>query len=109
MPGTVITYTYVVKNSGDVSLTAIGLTDSRLGAANLSSTSLAPGAVATGSNTYVVAAGDLPGPLSNVATAIGTSPTNGSVQGTAAVTTGVVDPNPAPAYTYCYLPSVRKP
>lgn len=108
VPGTVITYTYVVKNSGDVSLTAIGLTDSRLGAVSLSSTSLAPGAVATGSNTYVVAAGDLPGPLTNVATAVGTSPTNGSVQGTAAATTGVVDPNPAPAYTYCYLPSVRK-
>ena len=52
VPGTVITYTYVVKNSGDVSLTAIGLTDSRLGAVSLSSTSLAPGAVATGSNTY---------------------------------------------------------
>ena len=48
LPGEVVTYTYVVENTGDVSLSSVSATDSALGAVTLSATTLAPGATATG-------------------------------------------------------------
>jgi hypothetical protein len=75
--GDTITYSYTVTNSGDVQLTAVTLTDSRLGSIGLGKTTLAPGVTTTGSTQHVVVTGDLPGPLENTATARGT-PTSGS-------------------------------
>ena len=106
LPGTTITYTYQVMNVGDVDLSSVALTDDRLGAVALSSTALAPGEHATGTKSYVIAAGDLPGPLTNVATATGASPTGQPIQGQASSTTGVTNPNPPTAPSYIYLPII---
>jgi uncharacterized repeat protein (TIGR01451 family) len=66
--GDAVTYTYIVQNTGDVTLDGATLTDSRLGALALSSTTLQPGGVAVASAVYTVTAANLPGPLTNRAT-----------------------------------------
>ncbi len=80
--GDAITYTYTVRNTGNVRLTGVSLTDSRLGAVGLGRTTLDPGESTTGSAQYIVVAGDLPGPLENTATARGTPPSGGVVTST---------------------------
>ena len=77
--GDTITYSYAVTNTGNVQLTAVTVTDSRLGSIGLGKTTLAPGDSTTGSIQYVVVAGDLPGPLQNTATARGTPPSMSAV------------------------------
>ncbi|HEX9765521.1 MAG TPA: hypothetical protein VGA36_02070, partial [Nitriliruptorales bacterium] len=72
--GDTITYTYVVTNTGDVTLTDVTVVDDLLGAVTLEQTTLAPGASTTGSLTHTVTGDDLPGPIVNVATATGTPP-----------------------------------
>ncbi|MDI9471229.1 MAG: InlB B-repeat-containing protein, partial [Bacillota bacterium] len=57
-PGTV-TYTYTVKNTGNVTLTGIKVSDDKLGAVTLGKTTLAPGESTTGSKTYYVTQGDI--------------------------------------------------
>jgi uncharacterized repeat protein (TIGR01451 family) len=63
--GDAVTYTYIVQNTDDVTLDGATLTDSRLGALALSSTTLQPGGVAVASAVYTVTAANLPGPLTN--------------------------------------------
>ena len=65
--GEVITYTYRMTNTGDVTLTT-QLADGRLGALMLNQTQLAPGAVMTQIARYTVQEADLPGPLQSSAT-----------------------------------------
>ena len=79
-----ITYTYTVRNQGNVRLTGVGVTDSRLGAIGLGKTTLDPGDSTTGSAQYFVVTGDLPGPLVSTATATGTPPSGPAVTGTSA-------------------------
>jgi len=70
--GDTITYTYVVKNIGNVSLNSITAVDNKLGAVTLDKTTLAPGETATGTPlTYVVVEGD-PDPIVNTVNAEGT-------------------------------------
>ena len=71
LPGEEVTYTYTIKNMGDVSLSSVSATDSALGAVTLDTTTLAPGATATGTLNYTVQASDLPGPLVNTVEAAG--------------------------------------
>jgi uncharacterized repeat protein (TIGR01451 family) len=70
--GDEVTYTYTVSNMGDMVLTNVTLNDNKLGNITLSGTTLAVGASVTGSVKYIVKSGDFPGPLINIATAIGT-------------------------------------
>jgi uncharacterized repeat protein (TIGR01451 family) len=79
-----ITYTYTITNNGQADLSALVLTDSRLGAVTLSSTSLASGATLTATKTYTVLSADLPGPLSSSATATATPSTGAAVTATSA-------------------------
>jgi len=72
--GEVVTYTYLVTNTGDVTLSSVVAVDDKLGSVTLGSTTLAPGASTGGVLTYTVTAGDLPGPLTNTVTVTGTSP-----------------------------------
>jgi hypothetical protein len=69
--GQTITYTYQVTNTGNVNLTDVSASDDKLGAVTFGTVTLAPGQSATGLLTYVVAAGDLPGPLTNIVTVSG--------------------------------------
>ena len=70
--GETVTYQFSVKNTGAVTIKALTLTDDKLGDITLNTALLAPGEAATGSATHTIIETDLPGPLSNVATASGT-------------------------------------
>jgi uncharacterized repeat protein (TIGR01451 family) len=67
--GDTVTYTYVVTNTGNVTLDPVTVTDNRLGNITLAATILAPSASTTGTATYTIQAGDLP--LTNIATTSG--------------------------------------
>ena len=69
--GETVTYTFTVENIGDTTISNLVLNDTDFGLISLDKTTLAPGENATGSATYVVTEGDLPGPLYDNATATG--------------------------------------
>ncbi|HFD39970.1 MAG TPA: hypothetical protein ENJ31_09045, partial [Anaerolineae bacterium] len=77
--GDLITYTYRLTNSGDITLTNVTAADDKLGAVTLFTTTLSPGDSTDGVLTYTVAAGDLPGPLTNTVTVTGTTFTGDDV------------------------------
>jgi uncharacterized repeat protein (TIGR01451 family) len=72
--GDTILYWYNVTNIGNVNLTNLVVTDSRLGDITMVPTSLKPGDVAHGTKTYIVKHSDISGPIVNNATANATDP-----------------------------------
>jgi uncharacterized repeat protein (TIGR01451 family) len=72
--GDSLTYRYRVVNTGDVSLSNLTLIDNKIGSVPLGVGQLLPGGVVTGTALYVVAQGDLPGPLVNTATVTAQAP-----------------------------------
>ncbi len=87
--GTPVTYSYKVTNSGNVTLTSVGVTDPMTGLSAIScpSTTLAPGATETCTATYTTTQADVDaGVLSNTGTATGTPPTGPSVTASSSVT-----------------------
>ena len=100
--GQTVTYTFSVHNSGNVDLTGVGVTDiptapagplttgptcqslsAPTGTCSGSTTSLAPGQIATFTGTYVVTLADLNhGTIVDDATTQGTTPTSGTVNAT---------------------------
>jgi hypothetical protein len=80
--GSPITYSFLVTNTGNVTLTAVSVTDPHVGLSAISclSTSLAPGAAETCTATYTVTPADIStGSITNTASASGKSPSGGSV------------------------------
>ncbi len=76
--GETITYTFTIKNTGNVTLSNLNLTDAKLGmsATSVPTTTLAPGATTTYTKTYKVTQADLDnGQVLNSAVAEGMSPT----------------------------------
>src|SRR5262249_26380114 len=77
-PGRTITYTYVVTNTGNVTLNPVTLSDSKLGAITSCTpllTSLAPSATITCTATHVTTQADVDaGGITNIATATGQPP-----------------------------------
>ncbi|MGV8848839.1 MAG: beta strand repeat-containing protein [Propionibacteriaceae bacterium] len=95
--GSTLPYTFVVTNSGNVTLTAVGVTDPKVGAITCSPTTLAPGASATCTKTYTLTQADLDaGHVANTATATSTPPTGGPATATDSTDTTVAA---APAIT----------
>jgi uncharacterized repeat protein (TIGR01451 family) len=84
--GDTVTYQFSVRNNGTVTINGLALSDDKLGAITLDRTSLAPGETATGSASHVVVETDLPGPLTNNATATGTDSQGAAVTGRATAT-----------------------
>ena len=83
--GTVITYTFTITNTGDVTMSNVGVIEGAFnGTGKLSSitcptTTLAPGQVVACTATYTATAADAAaGKLANTATATGVPPTNGA-------------------------------
>ncbi len=77
--GEVISYTYQVTNTGNVTINALGVSDDRIATVNCPATTLAPGASMTCTASYTVAQADLDaGSVTNNAAATGT-PTQGTL------------------------------
>ncbi|HEY3338144.1 MAG TPA: GEVED domain-containing protein [Propionicimonas sp.] len=88
--GSTIAYSFLVTNSGNVTLTTVGVTDPRVGAVTCPLTTLAPGASTTCTKSYPLTQADVDaGSVINTATARGTSPTAVVVSSTDAVTSTI--------------------
>jgi uncharacterized repeat protein (TIGR01451 family) len=88
-PGTHITYSYKVTNTGNVTLTSVGVTDpmSGLSAITCTTTTLAPAATETCAATYTTTQADVDrGSIANTGTASGTPPTGAAVTATSPLT-----------------------
>ena len=88
-PGTPVTYTYVVTNTGNVTLTAVNLADPLPGLSSVTcpTTTLSPGQSESCTATYTTTQADVDnGGVTNTATASGTPPTGTPVTGTSTVT-----------------------
>ncbi len=78
-PGEVITYTYRVKNVGDVTLTDVSVDDDKLGHI-CDIPSLDPGESETCSASFRIPTGSNPSSIRNVGTAVGEDPLGGTVE-----------------------------
>jgi uncharacterized repeat protein (TIGR01451 family) len=88
-PDQIITYTYYITNTGNVTLTNITLTDDRLGPITLTITTLSPnGGATTGTVTYTVQAGDVP-VITNTAIVTGNDILNRPITDTKTLTVSV--------------------
>ncbi|MGJ6967615.1 DUF7507 domain-containing protein [Streptosporangium sp. G11] len=99
--GQVVTYSYLVTNTGNVTLTGVGVTDTSFSGTGTPPvttcpiTTLAPQASTTCTSTYVVNQADIgSGSIVNTATASGTPPTGPPI--TSAPSTTTVSGKPAP-------------
>ena len=82
-----VTYYYLVTNSGNVTLTNVGVMDSKLGSVTCPDATLAPGASETCTATYTTTQADVDaGSITNTGTASGTPPTGSSVTNTSTLT-----------------------
>ena len=96
-PGTPITYSYLVTDTGNVTLTSVGVTDPQPGLSPVScpSSSLAPAATETCSATYTTTQADVDaGSLVNTGTVSATPPIGSNVTGTNTLTIPAVQ-NPS--------------
>jgi uncharacterized repeat protein (TIGR01451 family) len=89
--GDEITYTYRVTNTGNVTLDPVVASDDPFGSISLDTSSLAPGAKATGVLSYTVVESDLPGPLTNTVTITGTPPAGDDVSATDSASVVITD------------------
>ena len=80
-PGEVLTYTFTVRNTGDVPLRDVVVDDEKLSAEPIAcAVEIAPGGSATCTATYTVTDADVAsGAVRNVAAASGTTPADGPV------------------------------
>jgi uncharacterized repeat protein (TIGR01451 family) len=95
--GQVVTFNFVATNTGNVTLSAVAITDALPGTSAITygtwpptANTLLNGQTVTATATYTVTAGDVAaGTISNTASVLGTPPVGSPVQGTAAVSVGV--------------------
>ena len=98
-PGTLITYSYLVTNSGNEDLTNVSVTDPQMGlnAVNCPNGTLAQAASETCTATYTTSQADVDaGSISNTGTASGTTPSGAVVQAVSSLT---IPANDTPSIT----------
>ena len=98
--GDLVTYSYLVTNTGNVTINSLVLTDDKLGTITCSVTSLAAGAYTTCTATHTTTAADVTaGSITNNASVDGT-PTGGSLSAaTDSLTITAASPAPSPKLT----------
>ncbi len=95
--GATIDYTFLLTNTGNVTLTNVGIADPKVGPVACPTTTLAPGASTTCTATYTLTQLDVDaGNVPNTAIATGTPPTGAPVVATDTTDTPIV---PGPAIT----------
>ena len=88
--GSTIAYSFIVTNSGNVSLSSVVVDDPLVGTAICPATTLAPGASTTCTATYALTQADIDaGQVTNTASASGTSPGGATLSATDSTTTPV--------------------
>ena len=88
--GDIIAYTFLVTNTGNVTLTPVSVSDPKVGTVDCPLDVLAPGNDTTCTATYVLTQADVDaGEVVNTATASGTPPTGDPVTGDSTVTTPI--------------------
>ena len=88
--GSTVAYSFVVTNTGNVTLTGVGVNDPQVGPVNCPTTTLAPGASTTCTATYTLTQADVDaGAVVNTATVAGTPPAGAAVTATDTVTTSL--------------------
>jgi len=93
--GQAIGYSYLLSNTGNVTINSISITDDKLSPVSCTATSLAPGANMTCTGTYTTTASDTSsGSVTNHATAKGT-PTSGTLPNATAQATVTFSPQPS--------------
>ena len=80
--GANVTFTYLISNTGNVTVDNLVLQDSKLGTITLGVTTLASGENVTAAGIYTVVESDLPGPRVTTATISGTGPAGQAVSAT---------------------------
>ncbi|WP_158544354.1 beta strand repeat-containing protein, partial [Pedobacter miscanthi] len=92
--GNTISYLFTVKNTGNVTLSNLAITDNKVtGAITLGATSLMPGGSTTATATYTISAAEkAAGSVSNTATVTGKNPSNGNVSDISGTTEGNDNP-----------------
>ncbi len=97
--GSTIAYTFLVTNTGNVTLTGVTVADPLVGAVSCPVTTLAPGASTTCTASYTLTQADVDaGTVDNSATASGTPPTGADVTATDTTSTPIA-PDPASRWT----------
>ena len=95
--GSTIAYSFILTNTGNVSLSSVGVSDPKVGTVSCPVTTLAPAATTTCTKSYTLTQADVDaGTVNNTATASGTPPTGGAVTAT---DTNVVSITRTPAIT----------
>jgi uncharacterized repeat protein (TIGR01451 family) len=93
--GDIITYTYTINNTGNVTINGLSLEDDPLGSIDLGGqTSISAGENITATATYTVVEADLPGPLVNTAIISGTDPGENPVTDNATSSVELTSPPP---------------
>ena len=88
--GSTVAYTFVVTNTGNVTLASVGVDDPQVGPVTCPVTTLAPGASTTCTASYTLTQADVDaGSVVNTATASGTPPAGAAVTATDTVTSTV--------------------
>ena len=88
--GSTIAYSFLVTNTGNVTLTSVGVSDPKVGPVTCPVTTLAPAASTTCTTTYTLTQADVDaGSVVNTATAAGTPPTGAAVTAIDSVTSPI--------------------
>lgn len=91
--GTQLSYTYRITNTGEAQLTGIFASDDKLGTLSGLKSTLNPGEATSVVKKYTPRLSDMPGPLVNTVTAMGTPPVGNQVQAKATVSLPLSKPD----------------